>query len=328
MENKENVWVSSNPVKTMAPMAEAFLSCTELFCEPPIEMEVMKPETKYPMLPKVAQVAARPDPRILADQRVLANLLRAELRYMPRNIDYFATVQVEVKPHMRKIVADWMLEVVQECCVPDVFCLATSLMDRFLAKVRIQKNQLQLLGAVCLFLASKFKESSPLTSDRLAMYTDFSVTVEDIREWELLVLYKLKWDLGSATGLDFLDHVLPRLPIHPATDLAVLRRQVETAVALSSTLYSFSYIRPSVVAASSTALALRSMSPKFTEGGARSFLAALQEVTRSSTEELEHCTNLLLATLPPYLTQVAAPTDGHTALVTNFEKTSLLVKSC
>ena len=57
---------------------------------------------------------------------------------------------------MRKIVSDWMLEVCQElCCPPEVFCLAMNLMDRFLAKTRIEKSQLQLLGAVCLFLSSK-----------------------------------------------------------------------------------------------------------------------------------------------------------------------------
>merc|ERR1712242_552464 len=113
------------------------------------------------------------DSIILKDDRVLQNLLRNEERYMPRTPDYFTNVQVEVKPHMRKIVADWMLEVTNECSPPEVFCLAINLMDRFLAKCCIQKSQLQLVGAVCLFLASKFKETSPLTSDKLAMYTDF-----------------------------------------------------------------------------------------------------------------------------------------------------------
>merc|ERR1712088_940007 len=91
---------------------------------------------------------------ILEDSRVLANLLRGEQRYLPSTPDYFSNVQVEVKPHMRKIVADWMLEVTNECSPPEVFCLAINLMDRFLAKCRIQKSQLQLVGAVCLFLAS------------------------------------------------------------------------------------------------------------------------------------------------------------------------------
>ena len=203
-------------------------------------------------------------------------------------------------------------------------------MDRFLARVRIVKNQLQLLGATCLFLASKFKETCPITSEKLAMYTDFSVSPEDIREWELLVLYRLKWDLGSSTALDYLDHLLPRLPIHPAVQTAALRQQVETAIALSATQYTFAYMRPSVLAASCIALALRSMTPRFSEDGARCFLLSLQQLTQSSTAELEQCSNLLLSSLPPYLTSPLGEGPGpaaQAALITNFE-TSLLVKSC
>jgi len=338
MENKENIAVKQNI--TMPPMSGmSFLSCTELFCEPQIcEMEVktQKPlhqqqQSQYQILPKVLQVQAREDTRIMQDQRVLLNLLKNESRYLPRTPDYFKFVQVEVKPHMRKIVSDWMLEVIQDHqCQPEVFCLAMNLMDRFLAKCRIQKSQLQLLGAVCLFLASKFKETSPITSEKLAMYTDFSAHPEDIKEWELLVLYKLKWDLCSITGLDFLDHILPRLPIHPSIDLTILRRQTETAIALSSTMYTFSYTRPSVLAASSIAVSLRSMTSKFTEDGARSFLQTLENLTQSSTAELEKCSHALLQSLPSYLTNTGS-SPGQSAqntLVSNFEKTSLLVKSC
>ena len=341
MENKENIAVKQqnnnniHHISSMPPMADmTFLSCTELFCEPQVcEMEVVKADRaqqqQYEMLPRVLQVQAQADPHIREDNRVLWNLLRNEPRYLPRTPDYFSTVQVEVKPHMRKIVSEWMLEVCQESCPPEVFCLGMNLMDRFLAKCRIQKSQLQLLGAVCLFLASKFKETCPLTSEKLAMYTDFSVSPEDIKEWELLVLYKLKWDLCASTGLDYLDHLLPRLPIHPSTDLLHLRRQVETAVALSSTLYTFSYTRPSILAASAIALALRSMTPRFSEDGARSFLSTLQELTQSTTAQLEDCSNALLQNLPPYLTSAKDTEETSSQiLVSTFEKTSLLVKSC
>lgn len=53
---------------------------------------------------------AGPDPRLLGDQRVLQSLLRLEDRYVPR-ASYFQCVQKEIKPHMRKMLAYWMLEV-------------------------------------------------------------------------------------------------------------------------------------------------------------------------------------------------------------------------
>lgn len=65
--------------------------------------------------PAVAAAAAAtrrgaPDPSLLRDERVLRNLLRAEERYLPR-CSYFACVQPDLEPFMRRIVATWMLEV-------------------------------------------------------------------------------------------------------------------------------------------------------------------------------------------------------------------------
>merc|ERR1711923_76923 len=237
-------------------------------------------------------------------------------------------VQVEVKPHMRKIVSDWMLEVCQEMqCPPEVFCLAMNLMDRFLAKCRIEKSQLQLLGAVCLFLSSKFKEAAPIPSEKLVMYTDFSVSLESIREWELFVLYKLKWDLSACTGLDYLDHILPKLALKASVDTRQVRRHTETVIALSATHYLFSYVRPSVIAASAIAVTYRSLLHKFTEDGARLFLENLQQVTHTDLAEIEACSAAMFQTLD-FLTSTKPSDDPQDTLVNSFENSSLLVKSC
>ena len=50
------------------------------------------------------------DPVLLKDDRVLHNLLTTEDRYLP-NASYFKCVQNDIKANMRKIVANWMLEV-------------------------------------------------------------------------------------------------------------------------------------------------------------------------------------------------------------------------
>ena len=126
------------------------------------------------------------DPALLRDSRVLDNIMERQSNDGNCNLeggggDYFATVQTEIKPHMRKIVSDWMLEVSEEQqCQPDVFHLAVNYMDRFLSKVHIKKSQFQLLAAVCLFLASKFKEVTPLPAENLVIYTDNSITAYEI----------------------------------------------------------------------------------------------------------------------------------------------------
>lgn len=60
------------------------------------------------------------DPTLVNDSRVLSNVL-AEGSQTSVKVNYFLMVQPEVKPHMRKIVADWMLEVTEEQqCQPEV----------------------------------------------------------------------------------------------------------------------------------------------------------------------------------------------------------------
>jgi len=205
-------------------------------------------------------VKADSDSVILRDDRVLQNLLRNEERYIPCTKDYFKYVQVEVKPHMRKIVADWLLEVWQDLCFDqlEVFCLAMNFMDRFLAICRISRNQLQLLGTACFFIAAKIKAVDQISSEKLVMYTDYSVTAQELKDWELLVLHTLRWELCSPTSLEYLDHILPRLSLPPSVDIQTLRLKTETIITLAAKDYYFSYKPPSLVAAASIFTALKS----------------------------------------------------------------------
>lgn len=52
------------------------------------------------------------DPVLLNDDRVLQNLLATEDRYLPSG-KYFDVIQDDIKPHMRKLVSKWMLEVIK-----------------------------------------------------------------------------------------------------------------------------------------------------------------------------------------------------------------------
>merc|ERR1711953_1169674 len=171
---------------------------------PALEKQARNP---HQLTMPLMEIHSKEDPVLLEDSRVLNNLIDRQAEVKSK--DYFATIQTEIKPHMRKIVSDWMLEVCEEQrCQPEVFHLAINYMDRFLSEVRITKSQFQLLSCVCLFLASKFKETCPLPAENLVIYTDSSVTVQEITQWELMVLNVLHWDLSSVTPYSILDNIL------------------------------------------------------------------------------------------------------------------------
>ncbi|XP_039988159.1 G1/S-specific cyclin-D2a [Xiphias gladius] len=179
-------------------------------------------------------IRARPDPNLLCDDRVLQSLLTIEERFLPQ-YSYFKGVQKDIQPFMRRMVATWMLEVCEEQkCEEEVFPLAMNYLDRFLAVVPTKKCNLQLLGAVCMFLASKLKETRPLTAEKLCIYTDNSIRPQELLEWELVVLGKLKWNLAAVTPNDFIEHIVRRLPL-PEDKLALIRKHVQTFIALCAT---------------------------------------------------------------------------------------------
>ncbi|XP_065158427.1 G1/S-specific cyclin-D2-like [Atheta coriaria] len=200
---------------------------------------------------------AKLDPTYFSDDRVLLNLLNDEHLYVP-SFNYFNTFQTDLQPFMRKVVTTWMLEVCEEqMCEDQVLPLAINYMDRFLCACNIKRQQLQMLGATCLLLASKVRSSSHLPIDLLCAYTDYSVTHEHISSWELLVLSKLKWNLASITAFDYVDQIISRHPWGVHQDL--LRRHAHTLIAVFYTETNSIQTPPSLIAAACITSAYRGL---------------------------------------------------------------------
>ncbi|KAK1338416.1 hypothetical protein QTO34_001532 [Cnephaeus nilssonii] len=275
---------------------------------------------------------AGPDPRLLGDQRVLQSLLRLEERYVPR-ASYFQCVQREIKPHMRKMLAYWMLEVCEEQrCEEEVFPLAMNYLDRYLSCVPTPKAQFQLLGAVCMLLASKLRETTPLTIEKLCIYTDHAVSparcgrdssflilivrnwsscfrpVTDpaffstLQDWEVLVLGKLKWDLAAVIAHDFLALILYRLSL-PSDRQALVKKHAQTFLALCATDYTFAMYPPSMIATGSIGAAVQGLGAWPASGDELTELLA--GITGTEVDCLRACQEQIEAALRESLREAA-----------------------
>ncbi|KAM9376136.1 G1/S-specific cyclin-D1-like [Pholidichthys leucotaenia] len=256
------------------------------------------------------------DSNLLTD-RVLSALLRAEEKYLPA-ANYFKCVQREIAPYMRRIVATWMLEVCEEQkCEEEVFPLAMNYMDRFLSVEPTKKNHLQLLGATCMFLASKLKETIPLTAEKLCIYTDNSVAPSQLLQMELVVLNKLKWDLGSPTPLDFIDHFLCQMAIRKENK-SILRKHTQTFVALCATDVKFIASPPSMVAAGSMAAAVEGLQVRLESSATMSqkLTEQLAQTIRSDPDCLRACQEQIETLLETSLRQAQQQQQHSVAMET------------
>ncbi|XP_017687703.1 PREDICTED: G1/S-specific cyclin-D3 isoform X1 [Lepidothrix coronata] len=241
------------------------------------------------------------DPQLLEDRRVLQNLLSLEERYSPR-VSYFQCVQRDIQPYMRRMLAVWMLEVCEEQkCEEEVFPLAMNYVDRFLSSVPVQKNRLQLLGAVCMLLASKLRETMPLTVEKLCIYTDNSITPQQLLHWELLVLEKLKWDLVSVIANDFLPHILHRLPL-PPDNVELVKKHAQTFIALCATDSTFVMYPPSMIATGSIGAAIHGLSVSVSDEAMTELLAG---ITGTDVDCLKACQEQIEAALAESLKQAS-----------------------
>ena len=147
---------------------------------------------------------AHSDPAVTDDPRALRTLAALERPgHVPPDSD---RVQTDIKPSMRRTLAVWMLQVLhsaiklepsaisvilvkcvcvgqvceEQLCEHEVFPLATHYLDSYLSACAMDRCHLQALGSACMSLASKMRETVPLTASMLCIYADYSISVMDI----------------------------------------------------------------------------------------------------------------------------------------------------
>lgn len=146
-----------------------------------------------------------PAPQHVEDhkQPILEFLKSSEPRYRVSR-DYLAA-QTEVTPKMRGILVDWLVDVSLRFKL-DAQCLflAVNLLDRFLAKIQIPRQRLQLLGVTCLMIAAKFEEIYPPQLKDFICVCDGAYTKKEVLAMEGEVLAALDFGIVQPTALFYL----------------------------------------------------------------------------------------------------------------------------
>merc|ERR1719192_3213484 len=152
-----------------------------------------------------------------------------------------------------------MLDVCQEeQCQPEVLCLAVGCLDRFLDIVNIKKSQLQLLGCACLLVAWKVREHTKISAQKIIKYTNFNVTLEELLEWEVLLLAKLNWNIPSVVAIDFVEHILQSLEkLRLDWNPEMIRRSINDLILACHTCPQMTRYPPSLVASACVVVTIR-----------------------------------------------------------------------
>ncbi|KAM6927840.1 G1/S-specific cyclin-D3 [Xenentodon cancila] len=198
------------------------------------------------------------DPAVTRDLRVLTQLRRLEQLGQPTSSSPDEP-RSNIPPLTRRTLTVWMFQVCEDqMCEEEVFPLAVCYLDSYLSRFGVERSHLQLLGVVCMFLASKMRETVPLTPSKLSIYTNYSVSVSDILQWEVTVVSRLDWCLASVVPSDFLEPILHALPFIRSPHLQNMRRHVHSYIALAAMDCRFSAFLPSSLACACVSIATQS----------------------------------------------------------------------
>ncbi|RMX65653.1 hypothetical protein DD238_006931 [Peronospora effusa] len=122
--------------------------------------------------------------------------------------DIFAKQQ-SVRPKMRAVLVDWLVEVHQRFELEaQTLYLTVNYVDRYLAQISVNSQRFQLVGVAALLIASKFEEIYPCDMDDLLYICERSYSKTDLVDCERDLLNVLKFNLAVPSVSSFLGYYL------------------------------------------------------------------------------------------------------------------------
>lgn len=108
--------------------------------------------------------------------------------------------QSEVTDRMRKILIDWLIDVIAEFKLhPETFFLAVDIVDRFLLFYSIPRTKLQLVGVTAVLIAAKHEEVWPPTVNDCVAVTANTYTAAEVIDMEFDIVTALRFKFTVPT---------------------------------------------------------------------------------------------------------------------------------
>ena len=102
---------------------------------------------------------------------------------------YIARIQTDINEKMRAILIDWIVDVhLKFKLLPETLFLTINLIDRYLERVPVIRQKLQLVGVGSLLIACKYEEIYAPEVKDLVIVTDQAYKHEEIIEIEGKIL--------------------------------------------------------------------------------------------------------------------------------------------
>lgn len=186
---------------------------TNLQAENALCEEKRMPLTLRPALrslkPDVGVERSAVDPQTLPyyAEEILDFMLETETRHTP-GADYMSQ-QTDVNYKMRAILVDWLVTVhLKFKLLPETLFQTISLIDRYLSKRLVTRQQLQLVGVTAMLLACKYEEIYPPEVKDFVHITDRAYSREQIVQMECEILGALEFTLTTPSAWRFLERFM------------------------------------------------------------------------------------------------------------------------
>jgi len=201
------------------------------------------------------------DPQSVSEYVVLIHdyLLQRELvSLLPLN---FIERQSEVTERMRSILMDWLVEVHRMFkLLPETLFLTGYIIDAYLFRELVSRDNLQLLGVTAMLIASKYEEIYAPECNDFVYISDGAYTKRQILDMENVILTKLGFKLTTPLSLQF----LRRYSKVAGSDYSIhtLCKYILETMLLDMNMHAY---QPSLLACSSVYIARKMTSPSNTK---------------------------------------------------------------